>query len=525
MRQLLVRVTTPLGEAEGRRVWTGNTARRATDDQAVWLLRAGLSCPLADTALGAPTGAVVAALPDGGALRAGGLATGTLATSESLLLVEGLEFGVVLERGMLLRRAYASASPVNDVVMVAGGTADLRAGAHDTYELFDVATGRFDAARSGRLQAPRMRHAASRLADDRVLLIGGAAEDQGEALATCELIDLASGSTETLEPCLRSARVEPSALMLDSGRVLVLGGRDASGRLLGSAELFEQDAQRFVQAEIALPLRAEVSVAAMPGARAAWLTCDLTGCELVLISEVGGTLQVAPVELDFASQLPNGMKALQLLYVGAGQLLWTGADDSDPSGRRRAFVIDPVEAALRRVDASRVPSQLVRLGNDLIAELDEAGASLRAAFTRGRYASPAGDLLANASEHLVLDAPGHWLRRADSLEALVEAARVDLGELRLAAFRGELHVEGDFRLLVYDGLGQSAELRVREGMLEAGDCRSPLQAPGRLTVLRSGTQLTLTGTPCVMESSAQPLGIALWLGESSALRGIAIERM
>lgn len=534
LRELLVRATTPLGVAQGRRLnarHPGHPASPRVEPDGVWMLRAQSSCPLAHTALSAIDGRAVAALPDGGALLVGGIEDGAVAKSEALLLVEGQEFAVEVVGGMLLRRAFASATVLSDLVLIAGGTPDRRAGAHDNFELLDLASGRFVAARSGKLNDARMQHAAVRLPDDTVLLIGGRTEPEGEPLASLELVDPRAGTSERLAGSLSVPRVAPHALTLDSGSVLVLGGRDGGGRLLGSVEVYDADAADFALATSELPVHEQACVAAMPGARAAWLSCDHAKagggapCELVLIHELAGELQITPVALDFESEVANGLTELRLVYAGDGQLLWTGADDSDPTGRRRAFAIDVVTQSLQRIEASRVPAALLRLDNGLIAELDAAGASLRAAFTRGRYASPEGDLLADAAKNLVLDAPGHWSWGDDGLLALSADARLDLAELRFAAFQARVRMQGDYALQFYDGLGQRAGLSVRGGMLELPECRYQLRGDSDLQLVRAGSRLTVSGTTCSLEVTGSALGIALVLEKDAVVRGITIQRM
>jgi hypothetical protein len=531
LRELLVRATTPLGIAQGRRLTAGRLGRSEVDARAVWVLQSGPSCPLADTALSASAGRAVAALPDGGALLVGGFEAEPVAKSQALLLMEGQEFAVDVDGGMLLRRAYASATALSDLVLVAGGTPDRRAGAHDNYELFERTSARFVAARSGKLREPRMMHAALLLADDKVLLIGGRKEPDGEPLASLELVEPRAARSELLAGALQVPRVAPSALMLDSGSVLVLGGSDGAGRLLGSVELFDADAADFALVGIELPVHEQACVAVLPGARAAWLSCEHAQagggatCELALIQENARELQVTAVALDFAAQVPNGLTDLRLIYAGNGQLLWTGADDSDPTGRRRAFLIDLVAQTLERVDASRVPAQLLRLNNGLIAELDDAGASLRAAFTSGRYASPQGDLLADIDANLVLDAPGHWLRQDDGLQALAAGARMDLGELRFAAFEARVEVQGDYTLHFYDGQGHNAQLSVRGSVLELSGCRYRLQGAAGLQLVRTGARLVVSGSACATEVSGEPIGMALRLEKDALVRAITIERM
>lgn len=528
VRELIVRVTSERSAAEGRHI-----RDEASAEGLMWLLPSEPSCPLGDTYLRASEGAVVAALPGAGALIAGGSDGGTLASAEAFRLVEGQEIGSAVEGGMLLRRAFASATWVGDALVVAGGTADRRASAHDTYEQFDLHAERFVAARSGKLQAARMQHGALRLADDQLLLVGGRSEADAPPLGTAELLNPRTGHGELLMGAagLQLARAEPGLLMLDSGRVLVLGGRDAQGRWLGSVELYEPEPPHFELSGLALPVREEVAVAALPGARAAWLACDHADdaagarCELALLLADGAELQRAAVALPFDELLPNGLKQLQLVYAGRGELLLTGADDSDPTRRRRAFLIDPSGATLHRVDASRVPSHLLRLHNGIIAELDATGCSVRGARTHGPFASLDGDALSEARAALVFDAPGHWLWQEQGVRALVSGARVDLDELRFASFRANFALDGDYAVVLYDGIGHRLDVRVQAGRIALAQCRAALPRPGRLTLQRVGDTLRVTGTSCSAVVGSEHLGIGLRLEQDTLLSGWEVRRM
>ena len=383
--ELSVLAETEAGRARGRKLLGFER-----DGDPVWMLPEGSSCPLADVLLRATDGAAVAALPGGGALIAGGSESLTLASADAELLREGSEIGVPVGSGMLLRRAFASASVWRDQVVVAGGTADRRGTAHDTYELFDIRGERFDAAHSGKLRQPRMQHAAL-LTGDELLLVGGRSEAGGAVLTSVERIDLGQGESEELPEAnaLREGRAFPAILRLDSGSVLVLAGQDEEGRVRGSVERLSRALARFELAARELPARAEVVVAALPGARVAWLTCDQgpgAQCELWLLAETPDGLTSTKLALPFAQEASAGLRELALSAYGSGRLLLTAADDSDPTGRRRAFEIDPAVPSLTRVTATRVPTRLVQLQSGAIAELDAEGLSLRAAATAGRWA-------------------------------------------------------------------------------------------------------------------------------------------
>jgi len=522
-QELSLRAQTALGQARGRRV-LGFT--RSADP--MWLLPEGPSCPLADVLLRATDGAVVSALPGGGALIAGGSDGPTLASADAELLRDGSEIGAPVASGMLLRRAFASATVWRDQVIVAGGTPDRRGAAHDTYELFDIARERFDAARSGKLQQPRMQHAALLLGDE-LLLVGGRSEGSGAVLASAELLDLESGVSEELPAAngLRQPRAFPALLSLDSGSVLALGGEDEEGRALGSVERFDRTQRRFEALASELPVRAELAVAALPGARVAWLACDRgTGapCELWLLAETASGLTRSRVELPFSELAPSGLSELSLLPLGAGRLLLTAADDGDPNSRRRAFSIDPAAPSLSRVDATRVPRKLLALASGAIAELDSEGLSLRAAASEGRYASPAGDLLETRPDLLAHSAAGHFTREPAGLRASAPDARLDIAELRFAAFNLQLSLQGEAELLFYDEDAAPGALQLTAAGIQAASCSASRRASGIVNLTRRGRILQIDGTACTLEVSARPLGMGIHMSEGALLEALRITR-
>ena len=516
-------------------------------EQAVWMLPPGASCPLADDLMRVVDGAAVVALPGASVLVVGGTIGRTLASAEALLLLEGTEAATPVPGGMLLRRAFASASLLGAKVVVAGGTADMRGSAHDTYEVFALAEQRFDAAVSGKLASPRMQHAALALSADQLLIVGGCAEAGGAPLASAELLELSARTTRPLsdEHGLLEPRLAPFVLRLDSGTSLVLAGRDEAGRLLGSVERWEPSEQRFTRVAQGLPVHAELAVASLPGARVAWLSCDQGSgarCLLELLFEGPADFSHVPVELPFAELAPQGLSELRLWALPFGQLLLTAADDSDPSGRRRAFSIDPIAQTLSRVDASRVPKQLFGLDNGVIVELDETGTSLRAAGSEGRFASPQGNLvrsvssLEESSPYLALSASAAFEREAEGLRARAQGARADVAELRFAAARFVFAVAGQAELLLYDEHEPAAQpsVRVTREQVDVQGCTLPRPdetqaAPLTLTLERSGTRLSVSAAgvvgTCSAHVSAGALGVGVRLDEGALLQSLSVERL
>jgi WD40 repeat protein len=90
---------------------------------------------------------------------------------------------------------------------------------------------------TGPMVHPRAQHAAVRLADGRVLVVGGVDED-ASPIASAELYDPATGRFSSTGSMAHSRDI-PDATLLPDGRVLVTGGYDGTGGAIASAELYD----------------------------------------------------------------------------------------------------------------------------------------------------------------------------------------------------------------------------------------------------------------------------------------------
>jgi putative Ig domain-containing protein/galactose oxidase-like protein/Kelch motif protein len=122
----------------------------------------------------------------------------------------------------------------NGKVLIAGGVNNA-SNALNTAELYDPATGTVSP--TGSLAAPngRVSHASLLLQNGKVLLIGGA-NSTGTPLATAELYDPASG-TFSATGSMAQARDLPTAVLLANGKVLVSGG--VNSVQLNGAEIYD----------------------------------------------------------------------------------------------------------------------------------------------------------------------------------------------------------------------------------------------------------------------------------------------
>ena len=128
-----------------------------------------------------------------------------------------------------------------DRVLIVGGAVETTADAEPTAlaEIYDTASRTLTA--TGSLSAPRAAHAAIRLADGRVLIVGGYGPGR-ETLGTAELYSPETGSFESLAT-VGHAAILPTVVALPSGDIGIFGGFNsfssgAPGGALPSTTIF-----------------------------------------------------------------------------------------------------------------------------------------------------------------------------------------------------------------------------------------------------------------------------------------------
>jgi hypothetical protein len=511
---------------------TGRASLLASDGEAphsMIVLPEGRSCPLSDRGIAAGEGATVTALPRGGMLIAGGTSNEGNVLSSAVLVRPGELLGEVVPTGMLLERRYASATLVGTRVIVAGGAQGADGRAEQTYEVYDTVRGSFARELNDRLLGARMEHGAALLPDGNVLLAGGRSEPDGAPLATAELVRLEPPVPDQPSD-LVVPRVDPSVLVLDSGAVVVAGGRDPSGGIVASLERFDPAAKRFIPVELELPSYENAVAVALPGARIAWVGCDTLSprCGITLVLLHGTEPVQVDLPLDWGSAAPLGLSSVRAVALDDGRLLVTGREP-DANMMSRALVVDLDAQQIETVEASRAPSVLVSLADGAVAELDPFGTSLRRLGSFSVYDSPSGDVLTAEARRAVLDAAPRWNRSDEGLRALVSGARVDIPHLRFGNFRCELRFAGAalIRIATSDAPGLAIGVGAR---MSAPGCPL-LSASGRIMLERRpgsiALRLTASGRDecSVSFPSTSPARIAIEAEADTVLRSLEITRL
>lgn len=170
----------------------------------------------------------IAVLLDGRVLVAGGLTRNDYgATTAAVEIYEPVAATWTPAPPMLWERRHATATTLLDGrVLVAGGRGRLNGGVFtgaEVAELYDPATNTWSA--TGPLVRPRENHAAVRLQDGRVLIVGGWPLS---TVAQAEIYDPATNAWTEI-PGMAVARYEPGLALLPGGRVLIASGSTTTG--------------------------------------------------------------------------------------------------------------------------------------------------------------------------------------------------------------------------------------------------------------------------------------------------------
>jgi len=189
----------------------------------------------------ARSGHVATLLNNGKVLLAGGVGTGWtfLADAE---LYDPKTNTFTATGGMQAARESHTATLLKDgKVLIAGGHKGRRSAItiYANAEIYNPANGTFTAA--GNLTVKRHKHDATRLADGKVLIVGGSDERDGDgAYRNAEVFNPADGSFTAVKNNMNTARykLQGTAILLKNGKVLIAGGANR-------AEVFDPSTNSF----------------------------------------------------------------------------------------------------------------------------------------------------------------------------------------------------------------------------------------------------------------------------------------
>ncbi|AKQ68195.1 kelch domain protein [Myxococcus hansupus] len=186
---------------------------------------------------------------------------------------------------------------------------------------------------------------AARLSDGRWLLLGG------ETSSRDSVIQGVDGALEPLIPGLRHARSHATATVLPDGRILVTGGRDASGRLVATSEWFSLERRAFADEEaLRLEPRARHTATVLTDGRVL-----ITGGETSDARD-SDTAELMDPRTLMVTRLPSRMQVARaghtaVLLPDGRVLLWGG---DAPGATPTAELFDPARETFLRVDAAEL---------------------------------------------------------------------------------------------------------------------------------------------------------------------------
>src|SRR6266513_4255677 len=315
----------------------------------------------------------------------------------------------------------------------------------------------------GPLVVPRTGHAATVLADGRVLITGGR-DGAGTIVATAEIFDPAT-ETSTAVGALVTARVSHTATLLPNGRVLIAGGTSATGPL-SSVEIFDP----------ANPGAAFRVLSATMGAARAGHTATLLKDGTVLIAggDVAGTAEIFdPTAETFSSTLLT-MAAPRIghtatLFSNDSVLLAGGNTDSmelfTPADQKFTLdskVMSAVHTGQEAISLS--DTRLFFFGGDALNTIEEFNPSADTLAVDGTMDAPASSttLLANG-KILVLQPDLAGLYEPDAVApnpafTAFDETSVPGSTALLRSGQSATELSGDKKILVAGGANAQSQI-------------------------------------------------------------------
>jgi hypothetical protein len=472
----------------------------ANVDVALWPTDDG--CNLNDGDHGVPPnrgGIAMTALGDGNGLLLAGLQPVAAKDKSAYALAIDLTTGKTLPLvGMPEGRAFATATAFGDGALVAGGidpsdeTDPMGLRAASTAFVFSA--GAFDPQRIDLGNRARAHHGAVTLTSGETLLVGGT--NEGVVLSTLVAVDPKTRNTRVFGlGTLRVPRKDPTVVRLANGQVLVGGGTDESGNVVGTLEWFAADGSSCAipacPETSSLPPRPDVALVALPagGALAAGATASATTIDVFWITADGTVAPLDPLprpRADARARLVSASDGSPWAWNGRTWLFFDtwearflpvspGPSDGPDDDMPAPVAVDPGLF----VWLVREPGDVTKMGANLKGFRHGV---------RGPLSRDAGPLLVAGTAHLAPDRPpkgGVVSFEGDGLHLskpiTVDAPRVVLADTTYADF--DLSLERD------PG-APWPDIEVGAVVVGSGSCPWPSAATGPLSsVARRGARL------------------------------------
>lgn len=185
--------------------------------------------------------------------------------------------------------------------------------------------------------APPAGQTETRLADGRVLLLGGTGAEG--AVGAALLVDPSSGTRTPLPVSMTAPRTGHTATLLPDGTVLIIGGRGRSGQMVQIAELFDPDTGQFLPMGVAGAVpRAGHTATVLTDGRVLVAGGATDGDQLL------GQVEIWDVPHQEATTLPDSLHRTRTgqtaTLMADGRVLVAGGVDADGQRIRSAEVID-----------------------------------------------------------------------------------------------------------------------------------------------------------------------------------------
>ena len=255
----------------------------------------------------------------------GNAAAGTVGSGE---LYDPTAGTFTLTAGSLATARYSHTATLllSGKVLIAGGL-DANFSALASAELYDPATGTFSTTAAPMANA-RYSPTATLLLDGRVLIAGGVAAS-GLHLDSAELYDPVTNNFSTIPSPMTATRAGHTATLLPGGKVLIAGGGDSNGSSVAAAELYDPAAMA--------PAAIFTATGALVTPRGSPTAVLLPTGQVLVVGGGGGGLPHAEL-YDPASGLfssTGGMQAARVNHTltslgSSGQVLVVGGGGGPP---------------------------------------------------------------------------------------------------------------------------------------------------------------------------------------------------